>query len=166
MYDEDNDGRFPDESPVGIRYSCSKQEEQGDREQWLWLPGTVVEQSGPDEWYVCVEARELAVLRDGRRAPRGTASHRLYYPCCFRGSSESGPRATSSPTSATRLAWFILWLGVLQRGLSARNRRSPRALPVPLSFLRETGCSRPMRPDRCARRCMPLCGRPIPRTSS
>ena len=74
MYDEDdNDGRFPDESPVEVRYPRSKQGEQGDREQWPWLPGTIVEQCGPDEWYVCVEERELAVLRDGRRAPRGTA---------------------------------------------------------------------------------------------
>jgi hypothetical protein len=29
-YDEDNDGRFPDESPVEVRYPRSKQEEQGD----------------------------------------------------------------------------------------------------------------------------------------
>jgi hypothetical protein len=52
----------------------SKQEEQTDREQWPWRPGSIVERCGPDEWYVCVEVRELAVLRDGRRAPRGTAS--------------------------------------------------------------------------------------------
>ena len=32
MHDEDNDGRFPDESPVEVRYPRSKQEEQGDRE--------------------------------------------------------------------------------------------------------------------------------------
>ena len=63
MYeDEDNDGRFPDENPVEIRYPRSKQEKQGDRSQWPWLPGTIVEQCGPDEWYVCVEVRELAVL--------------------------------------------------------------------------------------------------------
>ncbi len=34
MYDdEDNDGKFPDESLVEVRYPRSKQEEQGDREQ-------------------------------------------------------------------------------------------------------------------------------------
>jgi hypothetical protein len=33
---------------------------------------------------VCVEVRELAVLANDRRAPRGTASRNLYYPCCFR----------------------------------------------------------------------------------
>jgi hypothetical protein len=94
MYeDEDNDGKFPDESPV--RYPRSKQEEQTDREQWPWLPGTIVEQCGPDEWYVCIEVRELAALQDGRRAPRGTASPNLYYPCCFRDGSEIRPRTAS-----------------------------------------------------------------------
>ena len=136
MRDEDNNGRFPDESPVEVRYPRSKQEEQGDRERWPWLPGTIVRQCGPDEWYVCVEVRELAVLRDGRRAPRGTASRNLYYPCCFRDSSEmrlrpvsndaapvSGDRvilaastsdAARSPhgRDASRLARFMLWLGI------------------------------------------------------
>ena len=70
---------------------------------WPWLPGSIVEQCGPDEWYVCVEVRELAVLRDGRRAPRGTASRNLYYPCCFRDGSEIRPRtASSGAASATR----------------------------------------------------------------
>jgi hypothetical protein len=45
--DEDNDGRFPDENPVEIRYPRSKQEEQGDRSRWPWLPGTIAEQCGP-----------------------------------------------------------------------------------------------------------------------
>ncbi len=91
--DEDNDGRFPGDSPVEVRYARSKQEERGDRSAWPWLPGSIVEQCGPDEWYVCVEVRELAVLHDGRRAPRGTASRDLYYPCCFRDSSEIRPGA-------------------------------------------------------------------------
>ncbi len=101
--DEDNDGRFPDESPVEVRYPRSKQEEQADRDTWPWVPGSIVEQCGPDEWYVCVEVRDLAVLRDGRRAPRGTASRYLYYPCCFRDGSEILPRtASSGATSSTR----------------------------------------------------------------
>src|ERR1039457_3531081 len=101
--DEDNDGRFPGESPVEVRYPRSKQEEQGDRGTWTWLPGSIVKQCGPDEWYVCVEVRALAVLRDGRRAPRRTASRNLYYPCCFRDSPEIRPRTTpSSATSSTR----------------------------------------------------------------
>ena len=104
--DEDNDGKFPNESPVEVRYLRSKQEEQADRERWPWLPGTIVKQCGPDEWYVCIEVREMAVLRDGRRAPRGTASRNLYYPCCFRDSSEIRPRtASSDPAAATRRGW-------------------------------------------------------------
>jgi hypothetical protein len=104
MYeDEDNDGKFPDESPVEVRYPRSKQEEQTDRGTWPWLPGTIVEQCGPDEWYVCIEVRELAVLRDGRRAPRGTVGCDLYYPCCYRDGSEIRPRtASSSAAPATR----------------------------------------------------------------
>ena len=65
---------FPDETPVLVRYPRSKAEEQGHRAAWPWLPGTVLEQCGPDEWDVCVEAPEL-VTADG-------------YPCCFRDSSE------------------------------------------------------------------------------
>ena len=41
MYDdEDNDGKFPDESPVEVRYPRSKREEQADRDTWPWLPGS------------------------------------------------------------------------------------------------------------------------------
>jgi hypothetical protein len=102
MHDQDNDGKFSDESPVQVRYPRSTQEEQGDREWWPWLPATIVEQCGPDEWYVCVEVRELAVLRDGRPAPRGTASRNLYYPCCFGDSSEIRPRPASSSPAVAR----------------------------------------------------------------
>jgi len=38
--------------------------------------GSIAGQRDPDEWYVCVKARELADLR----APRGTASRNFYYP--------------------------------------------------------------------------------------
>jgi hypothetical protein len=75
MHDQDNDGRFPDESPVEVRYPRSRQEEQGGRDRWPWLRGTIVEQCGPDEWYVCIEVRELAVLR----APRFTSSGNLMW---------------------------------------------------------------------------------------
>ncbi len=101
--DKDNDGRYPDESPVEVRYPRSKQEEHGDREQWPWLPGTIVGQCGPDEWYVCIEVRELTILQDGRRVPRGTASRNLYCPCCFRDGSEIRPRTASGGAApATR----------------------------------------------------------------
>ena len=86
--DEDNDGRFPDDSPVEVRYPRSRQEELGDRSAWPWLPGSILSQCGPDEWHVCVEARELAMLDDGSPAPAGTADGELLYPCCFRDASE------------------------------------------------------------------------------
>src|ERR1035441_8653866 len=58
-------------SPTTARSRCgyprSKQEEQANRGTWPWLPGSIVEQCAPDEWFVCVEVRELAVL--GTRAP-------------------------------------------------------------------------------------------------
>ena len=86
--DNDNDGQFPDDSRVEVRSPRTKQAEQGDRAAWPWLPGTITEQCSPDEWLVCVEDRDVAVLHDGRRAPRNTASRNLYYPMCFRDSSE------------------------------------------------------------------------------
>ena len=64
--DEDNDGRFPDDSLVEVRYPRTRQEELGDRCAWPWLPGSILSQCGPDEWYVCLEARELAVLGGGQ----------------------------------------------------------------------------------------------------
>jgi hypothetical protein len=45
---------------------------------------------------VCAEVRGLAILPDGRRAPRGTASRNLYYRCCFLDGSEIRPRTASS----------------------------------------------------------------------
>ena len=86
--DSDNDGRFPDDSRVEVCYPRTRQEEHGDRAAWPWLPGSIVEQCGPDEWRVCVQDRDVAVLRDSRPAPKGTASRNLYYPMCFRDSSE------------------------------------------------------------------------------
>ena len=95
--DNDNDGRFPDDSRVEVRYPRTRQEEHGDRAAWPWLPGTIVEQCGPDEWLVCVEDRDVAVLRDGRPAPRNTAFRNLYYPMCFRDSSEIRRPAPAVP---------------------------------------------------------------------
>jgi hypothetical protein len=86
--DEDNDGRFPDDSLVVVRYPCSLQEELGDRSERSWLPGSILGQCGPDEWHVCVESRELAMLEDGTPVPAGTADGDLFYPCCFRDASE------------------------------------------------------------------------------
>ena len=89
--DEDNDGWFPDDSLVEVRYPRDRQEERGDRSAWPWLPASIVSQCGPDEWQVCVQARELATLEDGSPASDGMADEDLFFPCCFRDASEILP---------------------------------------------------------------------------
>jgi hypothetical protein len=64
-----NDGRFPDDSPVLVRYPLTPAEMDGDRAAWPWVPGYIVTQCGPDEWEICVEDAGLAVLEDGRQRP-------------------------------------------------------------------------------------------------
>jgi hypothetical protein len=50
-----------------------------------------------DEWYVCLQAHELAVPADGRAPiPDGTAKKDLSFPCCFRDRSEIRPRTVRS----------------------------------------------------------------------
>jgi hypothetical protein len=98
----DNDGRFPDESEVLVRYPLSpapeRQRGQSDEEHlavlraeratWPWLPGTIEQQCGPDEWLVTVGDRRLAELEDRSLAPDGTPGDDLLFPQCFRDASE------------------------------------------------------------------------------
>ena len=70
--------QFPDDTAVLVRFPRTGAEEQGDRGSWPWLPGTVVQQVGPDEWQVLVEAPELAEEDGGE----------LRYPVCYRDGSE------------------------------------------------------------------------------
>ncbi len=86
--DENNDGRFPNDSLVEVRYPRTGPEELGDRSEWPWLPGSILSQCGPDEWHVWIDVRELATLEDGSPAPAGTADEDLFFPCCFRDASE------------------------------------------------------------------------------
>jgi hypothetical protein len=96
-FDDDNDGRFPDGSPVAVRYPRSKQEEQADRGTWPWLPGSIVEQCGPDEWYVCIEAASWpSCATAAHRTARPTVN--LYYPAASGDGSEIRPRTTPSAT--------------------------------------------------------------------
>jgi hypothetical protein len=83
-----NDGQWPDETAVLVRFPRDKREEDGDRAAWPWLPGTVLQQVGEDEWQVCVEDMAVAVREDGSRPTPRTPPHRLYYPCCYRDGSE------------------------------------------------------------------------------
>jgi hypothetical protein len=119
MITEDNDGRTPvgsniskimaadavvahtwhEDDPVEVRYPLPDNDKH-DRSSWPWLPGTILAECGPDEWQVCVEVRELATLEDGRPPHRKTLAHNLFYPLCFRDSSEIRVRAryrTSEP---------------------------------------------------------------------
>jgi hypothetical protein len=79
---------FADDTRVMVRYPRTPEQERGDRAEWPWLPGTIIEQCGPDEWRVVVEDMTLAVRRDGSKPAPRTPKNRLYYPCCFRDSSE------------------------------------------------------------------------------
>jgi hypothetical protein len=70
--------QFPDDCAVLVRFPRTEAEAKGDRGAWPWLPGTVLQQVGPDEWQVCVEVRELAYPEGGE----------LWYPCCYRDADE------------------------------------------------------------------------------
>lgn len=85
---EENDGRFPDEAGVLVRYPGPGMTAETPRETWPWLAGVVEQQCGPDEWLVTVYAREVASLEDGSPAPDGTPEDDMYHPGCFRDSSE------------------------------------------------------------------------------
>jgi hypothetical protein len=85
------DGRavaFADDTPVMVRYPRTPEQLWGDRAEWPWLPGTIMEQCGPDEWRVVVEDVTVAVRKDGSKPAPRTPKSRLYYPCCLRDSSE------------------------------------------------------------------------------
>ena len=79
---------FTEDMAVMVRFPRTKEEEQGDRARWPWLPGTIVEQCGPDEWQVVIEDMSVAVRKDGSRPTARTPGNRLYYPLCFRDASE------------------------------------------------------------------------------
>jgi hypothetical protein len=75
---------------VETRYPLTVEQARGPRDSWPWLPGWVAEVCGPDEWFIVVQARELAVLEDGT-PPMDTPDEELFYPGCFRESSEIRP---------------------------------------------------------------------------
>ena len=64
------DGQLADDTPSWCSSRARSEEEQGDRANWPWLPGTIVQQVGPDEWQVCVEDMAVAVRKDGSSPPR------------------------------------------------------------------------------------------------
>jgi hypothetical protein len=80
--------KFPEGASVLVKYPRNQAEKDGDRAAWPWLPGTIEETSGPDEWLILVEAREVATLEDGSPAPDDTADDDVWFPMAFRDSSE------------------------------------------------------------------------------
>ncbi len=83
---------FPDDSLVLVWYPPPGADDH-DANTWSWLPGAIIERVGPDEWYVAVEAPELA--EPDPDIPNGDAPENLIYPACFRDTSEL--RAVSGP---------------------------------------------------------------------
>ena len=83
-----------EEMAVEVRFPRTPEQERDDRANWPWLPGTILEQCGPDEWRVCVEDISVAVREDGSKPTPRTPQHNLYYPLCFRDSSEIKLRGT------------------------------------------------------------------------
>lgn len=80
-----NDGVFPEETPVLVRYPLHA-EQADDRSSWPWLPGTVLEQCGPNEWLILVEVSVLA--EPGPAVSDDANPGSLLYPACFRDSTE------------------------------------------------------------------------------
>ncbi len=79
---------FADDTPVMVKFPLTPEQEKGDRAGWPWLPGTIVEQVGPDEWRVIVEDIAVAVREDGSKPTPRTPQHKLFYPLAYRDSSE------------------------------------------------------------------------------
>jgi hypothetical protein len=87
----DNDGRFPAEARVQVRYPARFVEDGAGggrwvveggplaRDGWPWLPAEVLGQCGPDEWHLVLDVEDFAEEdEDGGR----------WYPACFRDASE------------------------------------------------------------------------------
>jgi hypothetical protein len=79
---------FAEDAAVMVKFPRTKEEERGDRARWPWLPGTILQRVGPDEWQVCVEDMAVAVRKDGSKPTSCTPKNRLYFPLAYRDSSE------------------------------------------------------------------------------
>jgi hypothetical protein len=88
MHHELSDGMLADETPVFVRYPRTSEEKQGDRARWPWLTGTVLQRVGPDEFQIVVEDLAVAVRQDGSRPTPRTPRRNLFFPMCYRDSSE------------------------------------------------------------------------------
>jgi hypothetical protein len=77
---------YPEDTHVEVRYPLSKEQETGPRSEWPWLPGTVAEVCGPDEWQIVVEDLGVATTENGGAWSPDNGDP--WYPLCFRDSSE------------------------------------------------------------------------------
>ncbi|MFG1997774.1 hypothetical protein ACGFNU_01350 [Spirillospora sp. NPDC048911] len=76
-----NTPNFPEDTPVLVWYPPPGANDQ-DRTSWAWLPGTVLERCGPDEWSVVIDGR------DDLSEPDPHDPQCRLYPMCFRDSTE------------------------------------------------------------------------------
>lgn len=53
LYDP-NDGRFPDDADVKVRFPLTDRQMAAGRATWPWVDGYVAGQCGPNEWDICV----------------------------------------------------------------------------------------------------------------
>jgi hypothetical protein len=84
----DDGNPYPDGTPILVRYPCTEAEQQADREQWPYLPGTIEQRVGEDEWQVIVQDRAVAELEDGTAPPDATPDENLWHPVVYRDRSE------------------------------------------------------------------------------
>ena len=75
---------YEENEEVLVRLPLTQAQEDGDRSARPWLPAWIARECGPDEWECVVEDERLAVLDEQRE---------LWYPTCFRDSSELRGRA-------------------------------------------------------------------------
>ncbi|MQA78735.1 MAG: hypothetical protein GEV10_09710 [Streptosporangiales bacterium] len=73
----DNDGRFPDDTAVLVKYP--RPSDSADRDTWPWMTGVILGQVGPDEWDVLVE---------DHRVTQTDIDGDIVYPMCWRDASE------------------------------------------------------------------------------
>lgn len=92
----ENDGRFPDGTPVRTPYPAPGMTHETPREAWPWMNAVIEAQGAEDEWVLTIEDRSVAELEDGTPAPVGTPDDDLWHPGAFRTADEIRPRAEAS----------------------------------------------------------------------
>ena len=79
---------FAEDMAVTVKFPRTKEEERGDRAAWPWLPGTIVQQCGPDEWQVCRRGHGRGRAQGRQPAHPPHAGEQAVLPAGFRDASE------------------------------------------------------------------------------